>query len=133
MNDKALANSAVAIIVLNMSIGFANAIQLVGVAVMMRTVLLANQYNCDIGPSFSEKPWKSQEFDLFDRCRRTYSSSNSSTDRYSDEIVIESRNKFNSLSAASPSNIINNESFGICGVASKNHRERMSGRKINHN
>ena len=93
MNDKALANSAVAIIVLNMSIGFANAIQLVGVAVMMRTVLLANQYNCDIGPSFSEKPWKSQEFDLFDRCRRTYSSSNSSTDRYSDEIVIESRNK----------------------------------------
>jgi hypothetical protein len=88
MNDKALANSAVAIIILNMSIGLANAIQLVGVAMMVRTVLLANQYNGDIGPSFSEKPWKSQASDLFDRCRRTYSSSNSSTDRYSIENVI---------------------------------------------
>jgi hypothetical protein len=59
MNNEALANPAVAVIVLDVIIGLANAIQLVSMAVMMRTVLLANQYDGDICPRFSEKPGES--------------------------------------------------------------------------
>jgi hypothetical protein len=56
VNDKALANSAVTIVVLDIIICPADAVQLICVAVVVRTILLADQYNCDVGPGLSEKP-----------------------------------------------------------------------------
>ena len=64
MNHKTLANSTVTVVVLDIIICPTDAVQLIGVAMVVRTILLADQYNCDIGPGLSKKPWKDQGLSL---------------------------------------------------------------------
>ena len=81
VNDQAFANPAVAVIVLDMIIRLADAIQFVGVAVVMRAVFLADQYDRYIGPSLSKESGTLSQMHMAGRCGRTYSSSNSSTEK----------------------------------------------------